>query len=92
MYFDFILIFDRSLRKVTAELSFGFHSRTFQKKTDFFQKTGNCPKTHHQFRATEMTSLESVDEPTVYVIHENDEWLVPLRAAFHELGVPFIEW
>lgn len=28
----------------------------------------------------------------VYVIHENDEWLPPLRAAFDELGTPFEEW
>lgn len=28
----------------------------------------------------------------VYVIHENDAWVEPLRAAFDELGVPFTEW
>ena len=28
----------------------------------------------------------------VYVIHENDTWVEPLRAAFDELGVPFTEW
>ncbi|MCC6664160.1 MAG: alpha-L-glutamate ligase [Polyangiaceae bacterium] len=28
----------------------------------------------------------------VYVIHENSEWVVPLRAAFAELGTPFEEW
>jgi hypothetical protein len=28
----------------------------------------------------------------VYVIHENDAWVEPLRAAFHEIGVPFAEW
>ena len=31
-------------------------------------------------------------EPKVYVIHENEEWLVPLREAFNELDVPFEEW
>ncbi len=30
--------------------------------------------------------------PKVYVIHENSEWVVPLRAAFAELGTPFAEW
>jgi len=30
--------------------------------------------------------------PKVYVIHENSEWVVPLRAAFAELGTPFEEW
>jgi hypothetical protein len=28
----------------------------------------------------------------VYVIHENDAWVEPLRAAFAELGTPFAEW
>jgi len=30
--------------------------------------------------------------PKVYVIHENSEWVVPLRAAFAELGTPYEEW
>jgi glutathione synthase/RimK-type ligase-like ATP-grasp enzyme len=30
--------------------------------------------------------------PKVHVIHENDEWVVPLRAAFAELGTPYEEW
>jgi hypothetical protein len=28
----------------------------------------------------------------VYVIHENDAWVEPLRAAFGAIGVPFAEW
>ena len=28
----------------------------------------------------------------VYVIHENNEWLAPLQAAFEREGVPFKEW
>ncbi len=28
----------------------------------------------------------------VYVIHENDAWVEPLRAAFGERGTPFSEW
>ena len=28
----------------------------------------------------------------IYVIHENDAWVEPLRAAFDELGLPFTEW
>lgn len=36
------------------------------------------------------SSLDS--EPKVYVIHENEEWLIPLREAFNELDVPFEEW
>jgi hypothetical protein len=28
----------------------------------------------------------------IYVIHENDAWVEPLRAAFQELGTPFEEW
>ena len=30
--------------------------------------------------------------PRVYVIHENDAWVAPLRKQFDELGVPFAEW
>jgi glutathione synthase/RimK-type ligase-like ATP-grasp enzyme len=28
----------------------------------------------------------------IYVIHENDVWVEPLRAAFAELDVPYAEW
>lgn len=28
----------------------------------------------------------------VYVIHENEPWVVPLRAAFNVLGTPHEEW
>ncbi len=28
----------------------------------------------------------------IYVIHENEDWLVPLRAAFEKLNVPYEEW
>ncbi len=28
----------------------------------------------------------------VYVIHENDAWVEPLRTAFGDFGVPFAEW
>ena len=30
--------------------------------------------------------------PKIYVIHENPEWIVPLRAACAELNLPFEEW
>ncbi len=30
--------------------------------------------------------------PSIYVIHENSEWVVPLRTAFGELNLPFEEW
>lgn len=30
--------------------------------------------------------------PAVYVIHENDEWVEPLRLAFEERGTPHVEW
>ena len=28
----------------------------------------------------------------IYVIHENDAWVVPLRAAFEKLNLPYEEW
>ena len=30
--------------------------------------------------------------PAVYVIHENPEWLTPLRAALEAEGVPWVDW
>ena len=30
--------------------------------------------------------------PKIHVIHENDAWVEPLRAAFDEMGAPFEEW
>ena len=32
------------------------------------------------------------EQQKVYVIHENDEWLPPLRAAFEKLKIPYEEW
>jgi hypothetical protein len=32
------------------------------------------------------------DMPRIYVIHENDAWVEPLRAAFADLGLPYTEW
>lgn len=32
------------------------------------------------------------ETPQVYVIHENDAWVEPLRAEFGRLGIPFREW
>jgi len=28
----------------------------------------------------------------IYVIHENEDWVIPLRAAFEKLNLPFEEW
>ena len=28
----------------------------------------------------------------IYIIHENDEWIEPLRLSFKHLKVPFEEW
>lgn len=28
----------------------------------------------------------------IYVIHENDAWVVPLRASFEKLNIPYEEW
>ncbi len=33
-----------------------------------------------------------MDEAKIYVIHENDAWVEPLRAAFAERGLPYAEW
>ena len=30
--------------------------------------------------------------PKIFVIHENDAWVEPLRAAFAEQGLPYGEW
>lgn len=31
-------------------------------------------------------------DPKVYIIHENSEWVQPLRDALHQLETPFEEW
>ena len=28
----------------------------------------------------------------IYVIHENDEWLIPLRKSFEKIKAPYVEW
>ena len=28
----------------------------------------------------------------IYVIHENDEWLIPLRESFKKISAPYEEW
>jgi len=28
----------------------------------------------------------------IYVIHENETWLIPLRQAFNQLRLPYEEW
>lgn len=28
----------------------------------------------------------------IYIIHENDDWIIPLRAAFKKLSLPYEEW
>ena len=33
-----------------------------------------------------------MSNPKIFVIHENDAWVEPLRAAFAERGLPFDEW
>jgi hypothetical protein len=38
--------------------------------------------------ATDVT----VADAKVFVIHENEEWLPPLRAAFSDIGVPYETW
>ena len=34
----------------------------------------------------------ATDTPKIHVIHENDAWVEPLRAAFDELALPYDEW
>ncbi|MFQ5958896.1 MAG: RimK family alpha-L-glutamate ligase [Alphaproteobacteria bacterium] len=33
-----------------------------------------------------------MSDPKIYVIHENDAWMEPLRAAFSERRLPYEEW
>lgn len=34
----------------------------------------------------------ATNEPRVYVIHENDAWVEPLRQQFEDRQVPYTEW
>lgn len=36
--------------------------------------------------------FERLATPAVYVIHENDAWVEPLRVAFRQRAIPFTEW
>lgn len=36
-------------------------------------------------------SLPGTNEPTIYVIHENEAWVEPLREAFEKQGLPYAE-
>ena len=31
-------------------------------------------------------------EKNIYIIHENDEWLIPLRESFKKIKAPYKEW
>lgn len=35
---------------------------------------------------------EYCQDPKVYVIHDNPEWLVPLFAELEKQGVPYVDW
>lgn len=35
---------------------------------------------------------DGADQPKIYVIHEHDGWVEPLRLAFEKEGAPFSEW
>jgi len=39
-----------------------------------------------------VTDMGAQKQPQIYVIHENDTWVEPLRAAFAELALPYAEW
>jgi hypothetical protein len=36
--------------------------------------------------------MDTCAKPKIYVIHENDAWVEPLRAAFAEQALPYEEW
>ena len=37
-------------------------------------------------------TLRTADRPTVYILHENPEWLPPFTRALDEAGVPWVDW
>ncbi|MEX0649347.1 MAG: hypothetical protein WEA56_01590 [Balneolaceae bacterium] len=37
-------------------------------------------------------TFPAANQPAVYVIHENEEWVLPLREAFEEQNIPYKEW
>jgi len=40
----------------------------------------------------EIAMAVATETPKIHVIHENDAWVEPLRAAFEELDLPYDEW
>ena len=53
----------------------------------FFQRSGNS-------KMTDMTTTSGKGSGggRIYVIHENDAWVEPLRESFFALGLPYEEW
>lgn len=39
-----------------------------------------------------MNSTTDFSEPRVFVLHENEDWVAPLRREFESIAVPFSEW
>jgi hypothetical protein len=39
-----------------------------------------------------MNKIIDISSPRIYIIHENDTWVEPLREAFAQIGTPFQEW
>src|SRR5215471_9886336 len=43
-------------------------------------------------RSDKLDNAMPLSPTKIYVIHENDAWVEPLRAAFAEIDAPFEEW
>src|SRR5262249_38692546 len=78
---------------VDLRLQHRFHMPRFD--TDHRQACFSSLATHFLTKTcacAQVPSLPSAGTPRVFVIHENDAWVEPLRREFAMLEVPFREW
>uniref|UniRef100_A0A0G4FY07 ATP-grasp domain-containing protein n=1 Tax=Chromera velia CCMP2878 TaxID=1169474 RepID=A0A0G4FY07_9ALVE len=58
-----------------------------------FPEGGASLKSSHSRKKKSKAAKQSGGSaPAVYVIHENEEWMHPLRTAFESIGLSVVEW
>src|SRR5699024_1414913 len=51
-----------------------------------------APAPHQRRFAMSSHALPTVDDPAVYIIHDNPDWITPFTDALDRLGVRHVEW
>jgi hypothetical protein len=66
------------------------HTHTVTRLSTASPRSVASPLTGTTRRSTQVIARSTVSR--IYVIHENDAWVEPLRAAFEARGLPYTEW